>query len=106
VLLIPLLAVQLPMFKVFPALYVWNVRRRLTYWYRQLKSLERRLDSGAAALDPAHVQAEFDRIENGVKRIWVPLYFSHQLYDLRGHIDLIRQRLMARMKVTTRMAAE
>ena len=41
-------------------------------------------------------KAELDRIENGVTRIKVPLHFSDQLYDLRGHIDLMRQRLMPR----------
>jgi hypothetical protein len=106
VLLIPLLAVILPMFKIIPAIYVWNIRRRLIYWYRQLKSLERRLDTGKVSLDPAQVQTELDRIENGVKRIWVPLHFSNQLYDLRGHIDLMRHRLVSRVAAPTRMAAE
>jgi hypothetical protein len=35
----------------------------------------------------------------------VPLYYSHQLYDLRGHVDLVRQRLAQRPSVL-RVAAE
>jgi hypothetical protein len=35
----------------------------------------------------------------------VPAYYSNQLYDLRGHIDLVRQRL-AVMPAPMRMAAE
>ena len=103
VLLIPILAVLLPLVRALPALYVWNVRRRLIYWYRQLNLLERSLDGGAAKYASAAVQTEIDRIDAAVRRIRMPLYFSDQLYDLRGHIDLVRQRLMTR---PTRVAAE
>ena len=33
-------------------------------------------------------------------------YFSNQLYDLRGHIELVRQRLALRPMAAPRMAAE
>jgi len=105
VLLIPLLAVILPLFRAVPALYVWMIRRRLNYWYRQLKMLEKSLDSGGAIYDADTLQAELERIDLHVRRIQVPLYFSHELYDLRGHIDLVRQRLSAR-PAALRMAAE
>ena len=49
--------------------------------------------------------AEFDRIDSHVRVLHVPAYYSNQLYDLRGHIDLVRQRL-AVMPVGMRMAAE
>ena len=96
VLLIPVLAVLLPLTRGIPALYVWIVRRRLLYWYNQLKALERNLDSGGARFDPEALQAEFDRIDQHVRAIRVPSFFSHELYDLRGHIELMRQRLSPR----------
>jgi len=98
-------AILLPLTRAAPALYVWMVRRRLVYWYRQLKALERNLDSGGAKYDAATLQAEFDRIDTAVRRIRVPLFYSDKLYDLRGHIDLVRQRLAVR-PTPTRMAAE
>ena len=99
------LALLLPLTRALPALYVWLIRRRLTYWYRQLKTLERNLDSGGAKYDAGALQAEFERIDSAVRRIRVPLFYSDKLYDLRGHIDLIRQRLAIR-PMQTRMAAE
>jgi uncharacterized protein len=99
------LAILLPLTRALPALYVWLIRRRLVYWYRQLKALERNLDSGGAKYDAATLQAEFDRIDTAVRRIRVPLFYSDKLYDLRGHIDLVRQRLAVR-PMPTRMAAE
>lgn len=99
------LAILLPLTRALPALYVWLIRRRLVYWYRQLKALERNLDSGGAKYDAGSLQGEFDRIDAAVKRIRVPLFYSDKLYDLRGHIDLVRQRLAVR-PMQTRMAAE
>jgi TRAP-type uncharacterized transport system substrate-binding protein len=92
-LLIPLLAIALPLMKAIPALYVWSIRRRLLYWYRQLTALERTLERPDA---DAHVRvrrADLERIDAGVRRIRIPIYFADQVYDLRGHIDLVRQRL-------------
>lgn len=100
-----MLALLLPLTRALPGIYVWLVRRRLVYWYRQLKALERKLDSGAAKYDAEAMQAEFDRIESHVRAIKLPPYYSNQLYDLRGHIDLVRQRLAVKPQ-PIRMAAE
>jgi TRAP-type uncharacterized transport system substrate-binding protein len=102
--LIPILAIAVPLSKALPALYVWNVRRRLVYWYRQLKNLEKNLEGKGAQLDLAAHQAELERIDSAVRRIRVPNFFSNELYDLRMHIDLVRQRLTVGPNL--RMAAE
>lgn len=100
-----ILALMLPLTRAVPALYVWIVRRRIVYWYRQLKALERNLDAGGANFDPGALQAEFDRIDSHVRLLRVPSYYSNELYDLRGHIDLVRQRMAAK-PARPRMAAE
>jgi hypothetical protein len=89
-----------------PGIYSWFVRRRLLYWYRQLKALENALDVPVPAYgDLARHQAEIERIDSGVRRIRYPLNFSDQFYHLRLHIDLVRQRLFQKPQVV-RMAAE
>jgi TRAP-type uncharacterized transport system substrate-binding protein len=95
-LLIPVLAVVLPLVNVLPKVYAWSVRRRLLYWYRQLTKLERSLDIPDAERHLRTKQLELERIDTAVSRIRIPIYFADQLYDLRGHIDLVRQRLAAR----------
>jgi NMT1 family protein len=100
------MAIILPLTRAIPAIYVWMIRRRLVYWYRQLKALERRIDKGgASSKDAEALQAEFDRIEANVRVIRVPTYYANQLYDLRGHVELVRQRL-AQRPGAMRMAAE
>ena len=94
VLLIPVLAVLLPLTKGIPALYIWIVRRRLLYWYNQLKALERNLDSRRSALRPRGAAGRVRSHRSSTcGAIRVPSFFSHELYNLRGHIELMRQRL-------------
>jgi len=101
---LPLAALLVPITRALPPLYAWAVRRRLFYWYSQLKTLEKNLDTRGAKLDVAAHQAELERIDGAVRRIRVPLYFTNELYDLRLHIDLVRQRLSTQPAV--QMAAE
>jgi hypothetical protein len=103
--MIGIIAIILPLTRAIPAIYVWMIRRKLVYWYRQLKILERRIDASGGRYDPEAVWAEFDRIDSHVRVMSVPAYYANQLYDLRGHIDLVRQRL-ATMPEPVRMAAE
>ena len=102
---IGILAIVLPLTRAIPSLYVWMIRRRLVYWYRHLKALERKLDARGPDYDADALQAEFDRIDSHVRMMRVPAYYSNQLYDLRGHINLVRQRLTGRSE-PMRMAAE
>src|SRR5262249_47129997 len=46
--LVPAIALGLPMFRFLPTVYNWINRRRLFYWYAQLKKLE-------ASFDTSHV---------------------------------------------------
>ena len=104
-LLIPSLVILLPMLRIIPSVYNWTVRRRLLYWYRQLKGLEKNLDHPAQRGELSGYQAEIERIDAGVRRIRYPLNFSDQFYHLRLHIDLVRQRLFQKPHAV-RIAAE
>ena len=92
-LLIPLLSIIVPLIRVLPAIYNWSVRRRLLHWYQHLKALENTIADTPTPDELSEKWAELDRIDRAVSKIRVPLYFSDRLYDLRGHIDFVRQRL-------------
>jgi TRAP-type uncharacterized transport system substrate-binding protein len=96
VLLIPLLAVLVPMLRLAPAAYAWRVKSRVYRWYGKLKDLERELDLAGPTLDREAAWQRFDEIDEGVTQIRTPLAFSENLYNLRAHIELVRQRLQAR----------
>jgi hypothetical protein len=105
-LVIPSLVILIPLLRALPGIYAWFVRRRLLYWYRQLKALEKKLDEPQASANVAEYRQEIDRIDDGVRRIRFPLYFSDQFYHLRLHINLVRQRLFEQPHQVMRMAAE
>ena len=103
--LIPLLGVLIPMIRALPALYKWSVRRRILYWYQRLHMLERRLtQTGADPLRTASL-LEIDQIRSAVGRIRVPLSYADQYYDLRAHIELVRERLLAQGNEASAAAA-
>ena len=90
VLLVPLIAVLIPMMRIMPALYDWRIKRRIFRWYRELKEFE---VSASEAGDPARLLARLDEIEKGVAQTKVPLTYWDYIYTLRGHIDLVRARI-------------
>ncbi len=93
VLLLPFLAVLLPLFKILPALIQWRNKSRLFRWYRELKHLESQV---AANPDPARLDGylnRLDEIENGVATTRVGTNYSDYVYNLRLHVDLVRNRL-------------
>jgi TRAP transporter TAXI family solute receptor len=101
VLLVPLLAVLVPVFKFLPALLDWRIKRRVFRWYGEVRYLEEEL---ALDPDPAHAPAmlqRLDEIERGVTRTSVPNAYSDYVYNLRTHLDVVRNRILR----TTRPAA-
>lgn len=93
VMIVPIATILLPLFKIVPWLYQWRIRRRMLYWYRELKILE-----GKLAKEPELESdfAEIERIEAAVAHIPVPLNYSDKLYELRSAVDLVRQRMLER----------
>jgi hypothetical protein len=89
VLLLPAVGILLPVLRFAPTLYTWRVRRRIVYWYRELK----RVEANADRSKPERAMREIERIEDAVNLLPVPLGFANQLYDLRQHIDVVRRRL-------------
>ncbi len=90
VLLVPLLALALPLSRILPPLYTWRVRARLYRWYGELKYLETEADLHPEMRTPAEWFAALDRIEEAVNSVHVPLAFADYLYQLRAHIALVR----------------
>jgi hypothetical protein len=98
VLLIPLVAIVLPIMRFAPALYGWRARSRVYKWYGQLKFLERELDEDPAARSRAEWLAELERIEDHVHRVATPLAFANLLYTLREHIALVEAKVLKKTR--------
>jgi TRAP-type uncharacterized transport system substrate-binding protein len=92
---VPLITLAYPLARFLPWLYRWRQRERMLYWYGKLKRLEADLQDGATAEEVARLQAALDRIEREVNDSAVPRALSDQFYELRSHLNLVRQRLAA-----------
>jgi TRAP-type uncharacterized transport system substrate-binding protein len=93
VLLVPLFAVLVPAVRFLPGIYQWRMKSRIFRWYGALKSLEANIgDRGDPALANEYLR-RLDEIEHGVTRTRVPTGFADSLYDLRGHIEMVRGRI-------------
>lgn len=94
VMLIPLLALLIPLARMFPPTYRWRVRSRIYRWYRELRELDP--GPGVERLTSAQRDerlASVGRIEAEVTAVPTPLSYASELYDLRLHIELVRERL-------------
>jgi hypothetical protein len=80
-----------------PAVYKWRFRQRLLHWYARLKEVEEsvaELERGPeTATTAATLHTKLDNIDDAVGRLPVPLQFAEQFYNLRNHLDLVRERL-------------
>ncbi|MGZ9709547.1 TAXI family TRAP transporter solute-binding subunit [Glaciimonas sp. GNP009] len=92
VILLPLILLLIPAFRLVPLLYGWRIKSRIYRWYGSLIALER----GATAQTPeerADMLQRLDHIEESVNRMKMPLAFADQFYVLREHIGFVRSRL-------------
>lgn len=89
VMLIPLLAVFLPLAKVAAPTYKWRIRSRIYRWYKKLHSWESSTtkDEIEAALE------ELRAIDEEVRTTNVPLSYNDEVYNLRMHIELVKEKL-------------
>lgn len=90
--LVPLLLLLVPVFRLIPVLYRWRFRLKLYPIYGSLLELERDV-LGHADADHAVLLDRLEAIEGRANGLKVPLGFTDQFYVLREHIQLVRRRL-------------
>jgi hypothetical protein len=89
--LFSIIAVLIPLSRLVPPLYEFRIRSRIFRWYRNLRQIES--DNNAGQKSPDELLGALDRLESRVAGIAVPLSYNDELYALRTHIDLVRERL-------------
>ena len=98
VMLVPVLAILVPVVRFTPTVDAWRIKSRLYRWYGKLTVLEIDMQSAKSADEVRALIERLDAIEQSVSRIPTPLAFSEYLYNLRSQIDLVRGRLDRRAR--------
>lgn len=92
VVLIPVVGVAYPVLRMVPAVYGWNIRRRIFNLYGELKFIEVELETHGGRVTK-ELRARLDRLDERANHMQIPVGFAHFLYALRVHISLVRSRL-------------
>jgi TRAP-type uncharacterized transport system substrate-binding protein len=97
VMLVPIIAVVVPLGRAVPALYLWRLRSRIFRWYARLKELELQLEENLERATLEDMLKRLEEIERAVNRIPMPVSYAENLYFFREHIDLVRRRIIRRL---------
>jgi TRAP transporter TAXI family solute receptor len=97
VVVVPVVALTIPLMRIVPAVYSWRVRSKVFRWYGQVREIEQRALDGHHDDQAKRLEAErLTQIEASVNRLKIPLAFYHEVHLLRAHIDMVKARLVAR----------
>ena len=97
VLLIPVVGVLYPLLRLFPALYGWQIQRRIFRLYGELRFLEHDLETRGADQNLDELNSRLDRIEEKAHGLRAQGIYSNMRYTLWMHITLVRERLIKSM---------
>lgn len=96
VILLPLLGILYPLLRFLPGLYGWGMRRKIYRLYGELKFLEDELDQHLPERDTGELALRLDALEERVDHVRLTKAYTHMLYTLKHHINLVRERLEKR----------
>jgi TRAP transporter TAXI family solute receptor len=91
VLLLPLVALLLPLMRIAPSLYQWRVRSRVYRWYAAVRDIDLAISSKAP--DLPSLRRRLEALESDVASVSVPLAYTGEQYHLRLHIHFLREEL-------------
>ncbi len=94
IILVPLLAITIPVLKTIPYLLDFKNKNRLYRRYEVLLKMERDLRARQLSRDEISLAAQqLDQIEAGIANTKFPLDFTDRIYILRQHVDYVRGQL-------------
>ena len=92
ILILPFVTLLVPLARVIPWLFDRRLKSRVWRWYAELAAVER----AAADGELARARSDLQRVEREVGQLRLPTSHAHLAYQLRQHLDLVRQRLRDR----------
>ena len=93
ILVLPFLALLIPLFKIAPPLYNWRIRSKIYRWYSDVREIDSMIQKNTIIGDAAAVRDRLNELEHQVASISVPLSYAAELYHLRLHIGFLRGRI-------------
>ncbi|MBL4834169.1 MAG: ABC transporter substrate-binding protein [Pseudomonas sp.] len=98
VLLIPFIAIMVPLLRSMGPIYSWRMRARVFRWYAQLREVDKLIHQGRIH---GVFQEQIDRLhrlQEELTQVDVPLSYAHELYSLHLHVRYMIHRLESMRK--------
>ena len=92
IMLVPFFLLLIPLVKLAPPVYRWQIRSRIYRWYALLRGIDQALRTGDQA-QLADFERKLSAVEHELAQVSVPLSYMEEFYHLRLHIDLVKRRL-------------
>lgn len=96
--ILPLVALLIPLMKVLPPTYRWRIRSRIYRWYDELHELDIELKNDENLETLTEALKVVNTMEQEVREVEVPLSYAEELYNLRLHMDLLRKQFERALK--------
>jgi len=93
ILILPFLALLIPLFRIAPPLYDWRTRSKIYRWYAVVREIDTAVQEKASAGEAQSLLDRLANLEREVTSVSVPLSYTGELYNLRLHIHLLQQKL-------------
>ena len=91
-LVIPLLALLVPLLRFAPVIFRWGVRSRITRYYNRLQEVEEHLEAGAGEATIRNDVENLEKLEHKLAAMSIPAGFMPDLYDLKLHVERLHAR--------------
>jgi TRAP-type uncharacterized transport system substrate-binding protein len=88
--------ILVPFSNLAPKLTRWVVSDRMRYLYRRLRIVEAKMQADLTASQLDALQSELEEIDQTASNLGVPIRHSDLFFELKIHINLMRQRLGSR----------
>ena len=93
VLLIPLIAVLVPLLKIMPAVYDYRLKVRIAKLYKLIRTVEHDIIDAKTPSEVSALSDRLDAIETSIVHANIPVLDSDAFYQVRQALDLARDRI-------------
>jgi uncharacterized protein len=95
IMLVPFLALMIPLFRFAPQIYQWRIRHKIYRWYESVREIDAALKEEPGRAREKGLVERIENLENEVASVSVPLSYTGELYNLRLHIRLLADEIAA-----------
>ncbi|MGE5818063.1 MAG: TAXI family TRAP transporter solute-binding subunit [Deltaproteobacteria bacterium] len=93
ILVLPFLALLIPLFRLGPPVYQWRVRSKIYRWYAVVREIDTMMRQETGAIDSKTLIKRLKELEREVASVSVPLSYTGELYHLRLHLGFLQERI-------------